>query len=43
MTYPQDRIVVVLHSPPRRLSARKVGGIWFFRAWRLRLSFCVAR
>lgn len=25
------------------MSARKVGGIWFFKLWRLRVSFCVAR
>lgn len=24
------------------LTARKVGGIWFARIWRLRVSFCVA-
>jgi hypothetical protein len=24
------------------MSAKKVGGIWFFRAGRLRFSFCVA-
>lgn len=24
-------------------AARKVGGIWFIRAWRLRLSFCIAK
>lgn len=22
---------------------RKVGGIWFMRAWRIRISFCIAR
>lgn len=25
------------------MSARKVGGIWFFRVARLRFSFCIAR
>lgn len=25
------------------LSARKVGGIWFARIWRLRVSFCLSR
>jgi hypothetical protein len=25
------------------LAARKVGGIWFTRIWRLRVSICVAR
>ncbi len=25
------------------MGARKVGGIWFLRAWRFRLSFCIAR
>lgn len=24
-------------------SARKVGGIWFVRCWRIRVSFCLAR
>jgi hypothetical protein len=45
MTYPTDRIVVTLSSPPPLLPirARKVGGIWFARAWRLRVSFCIAR
>lgn len=27
----------------RHFATRKVGGIWFFRCYRLRLSFCVAR
>lgn len=22
---------------------RKVGGIWFMRVWRIRVSFCIAR
>lgn len=26
-----------------RPAARKVGGIWFARAWRVRVSFCIAR
>jgi len=25
------------------ITARKVGGIWFARAWRLRVSFCLSR
>lgn len=25
------------------LTMRKVGGIWFARIWRLRVSFCVSR
>lgn len=28
---------------PANAGARKVGGIWFFRAWRIRVSFCIAR
>lgn len=24
-------------------AARKVGGIWFARIWRVRVSFCLAR
>lgn len=30
-------------QPAINASARKVGGIWFFRLGRFRLSFCVAR
>jgi hypothetical protein len=25
------------------MSIRKVGGIWFARVWRIRVSFCLAR
>jgi len=25
------------------MSIRKVGGIWFARVWRIRVSFCIAR
>ncbi|MFN3612627.1 hypothetical protein [Tepidimonas sp.] len=30
----------MLHS---KATARKVGGIWFFKAGKLRFSFCIAR
>ena len=26
-----------------KYSRRKVGGIWFVRLWRIRMSFCLAR
>lgn len=28
---------------PINFAFRKVGGIWFARAWRVRVSFCIAR
>lgn len=28
---------------PINYRRRKVGGIWFIRFWRVRVSFCVAR
>lgn len=28
---------------PSEASIRKVGGIWFMRAWRIRISFYIAR
>ena len=34
---------VPAREPWFNLSARKVGGIWFFKVGRLRFSFCVAR
>jgi hypothetical protein len=26
-----------------RFAARKVGGLWFVRMWRIRVSFCLVR
>lgn len=37
-------MVRILKSAFNRPQAniRKVGGIWFARAWRIRISFCIA-
>ena len=36
------KILAAAFNRPRA-NVRKVGGIWFARAWRLRVSFCIAK
>lgn len=36
------KIIAAAFNHPRA-NVRKVGGIWFARVWRIRVSFCIAK